>query len=115
MLINLIKNALKFTSQNGFVKINATYLKKEDRILVKIQDTGIGISKSDQKRLFKKFGKLTDIYNLNNQGVGLGLIICQHLCRSHNGKIWLTSREMEGSTFSFTMEMPPEIRTANQN
>ena len=65
MLINLIKNALKFTKRNGFVKINAYYLKKEDRILVKIHDTGIGISKSDQKRLFKKFGKLKDVEKMN--------------------------------------------------
>ena len=48
VMINLIKNALKFTSQNGFVKINASYIKSESRILVKIQDTGIGISKKDQ-------------------------------------------------------------------
>mmetsp|Transcript_35766 Transcript_35766/g.43746 ORF Transcript_35766/g.43746 Transcript_35766/m.43746 type:complete len:118 (+) Transcript_35766:286-639(+) len=47
VLINLIKNAMKFTNQNGFIKINASYLKKEDRVLVKIQDTGIGISKTD--------------------------------------------------------------------
>ena len=43
---------------------------------------------------------------MNNKGVGLGLIICQHLCQAHNGQIWLHSREMEGSTFSFTMQMP---------
>ena len=103
ILINLIKNALKFTSQNGFVKINASYIKKEERILVKVQDTGIGISKQDQQRLFKKFGKLKDVNKMNDKGVGLGLIICQQLCVAHNGKIWLSSREMEGSIFSFTM------------
>ena len=47
ILINLIKNALKFTPQNGFVKIHASYIKKEDRILVKVQDTGKGTSKAD--------------------------------------------------------------------
>ena len=107
VMINLINNALKFTNQNGFVKINATYLKRDSRILVKIQDTGIGISKSDQQRLFKKFGKLKDACKMNNRGVGLGLIICQHLCWRHGGKIWLSSRELEGSVFSFTMVMPP--------
>jgi len=76
VLINLIKNALKFTNKNGFVKITASYLKKESRILVKIQDTGIGISKTDQKHLFKKFGKLKDVQKMNRTGVGLGLIIC---------------------------------------
>ena len=75
-MINLIKNALKFTNKNGFVKINATYIKREDRILVKIQDTGIGISKKDQQLIFKKFGKLKDVHKMNNQGIGLGLIIC---------------------------------------
>ena len=47
VLINLIKNALKFTRQNGFVKVNASYSKREESILVKIQDTGIGISAQD--------------------------------------------------------------------
>ena len=65
-MINLIKNALKFTNKNGFVKIDASYIKKESRILVKIQDTGIGISKNDQELLFKKFGKLKDVHKLNN-------------------------------------------------
>ena len=106
MLINLIKNALKFTSSNGFVKVNAFYLKKEDSVLVKVQDTGIGISKKDQQRLFKKFGKLKDVNKMNDRGVGLGLIICQQLCIAHKGKIWMHSREHEGSVFSFTMKMP---------
>ena len=50
---------------------------------------------------------------MNNQGIGLGLIICQHLCLKHGGKIWLSSREMEGSIFSFTMEMPPASEHVN--
>ena len=89
------------------MKVNASYLRKENRVLVKVQDTGIGISKKDQQRLFKKFGKLQDVHKMNDKGVGLGLIICQQLCTAQNGKIWLSSREMEGSTFSFTLEMPP--------
>ena len=53
---------------------------------------------------------------MNNQGIGLGLIICQHLCYKHGGKIWLSSRELEGSIFSFTMEMPPaDEQTENQD
>jgi len=47
VLINLIKNAFKFTSKNGFIKINASYIKKESQIMVKVQDTGVGINKSD--------------------------------------------------------------------
>lgn len=115
VLINLIKNALKFTSTNGFVKINASYIHKSNEILVAIQDTGIGISEKDQEKLFKKFGKLKDIHKLNDKGVGLGLIICRHLTACHNGKIWLSSREMEGSTFSFTMGMPPVISETEED
>lgn len=111
ILINLIKNALKFTSANGFVKVTAFYIKKEQSVLIKVQDTGIGISKSDQQRLFKKFGKLKDVNKMNDRGVGLGLIICQQLCIAHKGKIWMTSREHEGSVFSFTMHMPEVKKT----
>ena len=50
---------------------------------------------------------------MNNKGVGLGLIICQQLCISHRGRIWLSSRESEGSTFSFTMQMPA-VKQANK-
>ena len=76
VLINLVKNALKFTGRGGFIKIYASYLKEEERILIKVQDTGIGISENDQKKLFKKFAKLEDVHNMNNKGIGLGLIIC---------------------------------------
>lgn len=80
VLVNLINNALKFTANTGFIKIYASYLREEEKILIKVQDTGKGISKEDQKLIFKKFGKLQDVHKLNNKGVGLGLIICKELC-----------------------------------
>ena len=65
--------------------------------------------------MFKRFGKLQDVHKMNNRGVGLGLIICQQLCHCHDGKIWLSSREMEGSVFSFTMKMPPVTKSEDMN
>ena len=62
-------------------------------------------------RLFKKFGKLKDVNKMNDRGVGLGLIICQQLCIAHKGKIWMHSREHEGSVFSFTMQMPEVLKS----
>ena len=75
-MINLVKNALNFTKKDGFVNIIASYLKEKESIRIEVKDTGIGISEKDQSRLFRKFGRLEDVHNMNQKGIGLGLIIC---------------------------------------
>jgi len=82
-LINLVKNALKFT-HNGFIKMSANYNYDDGMVQISVQDTGIGISRDNLKKLFNMFGKLRNSEpGLNDQGIGLGLHICQQLVTQH--------------------------------
>ncbi|MCX6170783.1 MAG: ATP-binding protein [Ignavibacteriales bacterium] len=98
---NLISNAIKFTNQNGNVKISAS--DSGTMVLVKIADTGIGISNSDLNKLFRIDVKNSEIGESLEKGTGLGLILCKEFVEKHGGKIWVESEEGKGSTFSFTV------------
>ena len=102
VLINLVKNSLKFTHE-GVIKIKAGYNRQLRRLNVKICDTGIGISMEDQKKLFKTFGKLKNSNtSLNRDGIGLGLTICEALVTQNGGKIQVQSGGLgKGTTFEF--------------
>lgn len=73
-MINLIKNAIKFTSR-GEITIKACYNESIGKLVVHISDTGAGIAKEDIPKLFTMFGKLQSTANMNNEGIGLGLTI----------------------------------------
>ena len=74
ILINLVKNALKFTI-SGSITIKANYCHLQKSLEVQVVDTGIGIAQEDLGKLFSKFGKLHRTANLNHEGIGLGLTI----------------------------------------
>ena len=78
MLINLIKNALKFT-ESGEIVIKSSFNFVESLLVVHVQDTGCGITKDDLERLFTRFGKLENSNRLNKDGIGLGLTIVRGL------------------------------------
>lgn len=78
MILNLLSNALKFTSKGSISIKVKTYIPK-NAILVKVIDTGVGISEDDQNKLFSLFGKLKSSEDINVHGIGLGLNICRKL------------------------------------
>jgi len=96
VLKNLIGNALKFTD-NGHISITAK--KEKDHILIAIEDTGIGISKDEIKKIFTKFYQAYSGDDRKNEGVGLGLFICREIIKKHNGEIWAESELGKCSTF----------------
>lgn len=100
VLQNLITNSLKYTEKGG-VKI--IFKQKNDEIEFSIKDTGIGISKSDQTKIFKKFYRSEDYRTRETGGTGLGLYIVQKLSKKMGIKIKITSRLNFGSTFSFSL------------
>ncbi len=100
ILTNLIDNAIKFTHKGG---INIEAKREKDYILVKIKDTGIGISKKDRERIFHSFTQLESSYTRKYGGTGLGLSICRGIIKQHGGKIWVESTLGKGSTFYFTL------------
>ena len=78
VLINLVKNAIKFTSK-GVIEIEQKYLKREGCLQVKIIDTGAGIAAEDIAKLFTRFGKLHRTAKMNHEGIGLGLTIVDQI------------------------------------
>ena len=106
-LLNLINNAIKFTPENGKIVVSA--LKNSDFITVTVEDNGIGIPDNLLPQIFTLNPGTRRSGTRNEPGTGLGLIICQEYVALMGGRIWVESREKEGSRFSFTVPVtqPP--------
>ena len=96
VLINLLINATKFTAQ-GTITLELVK-QTEDTALFSVSDTGCGISKENQNKIFNRFEKLDE----NAQGTGLGLSICQLIIEQLGGKIWIDPDYDKGARFLFT-------------
>lgn len=105
VLVNLLHNAIKFTSSGGEIVISAG--QQDQMILFKVHDTGIGIPADDLSRIFERFYK-TDRARASG-GTGLGLAIARHLVEAHGGRIWAESSDGKGSTFYFSIPLAQEI------
>jgi signal transduction histidine kinase/ActR/RegA family two-component response regulator len=112
ILTNLLSNAVKFTPPGGRVHLSA---EKRDRFLhVSVQDSGIGIRKEDQERIFAAFIQVDGSYARKYQGTGLGLTLVKRFVEMHGGEITVTSEAGRGSTFSFRIPLsPPEAEQAS--
>jgi len=105
VLNNLLGNALKFTD-HGFVSLSASGKEQKHGIyelVLKIEDSGIGISREDQRKLFAAFSQVDDALNRSYQGTGLGLVICQELVKLMRGELTLQSSPGFGSVFTVTI------------
>ena len=102
---NLLSNAIKYTPPNGVIKIKTEIT--DQAVIVKIQDSGIGFTEKEKKRVFQQFGKIERYgqgYDLETDGSGLGLYISKKIIESHGGEIWLESKgRAKGSTFCFAL------------
>jgi signal transduction histidine kinase len=103
ILINLLSNAFKFTSDGGEVQITAS--RKDNYTLHEIQDTGMGIPQNETDKIFEEFYQ---VEGGKHGGTGLGLAITKRLVEEHGGKIWVESKLGEGSTFYFTLPLSAE-------
>ncbi len=104
VLKNLIGNALKFTPTDGAVRITIRDETTErSKFLISVSDTGSGIPPDIQDRLFQKFvaGQQP------GRGSGLGLAFCRMVLESHGEQIWVESTSEKGTTFTFTLPLPP--------
>jgi two-component system phosphate regulon sensor histidine kinase PhoR len=144
VLINLIHNGIKFSPDEGMIKIIAetgtnqeaiTALKLRDPamadtldpdeqvVIIRVQDTGTGITPDDLPRVFERFFKAREISPRSlekhsgmhsiprAQGTGLGLAIARHIVEAHHGQIWVESQLGRGSTFSFTLPLAKQPQT----
>ena len=99
---NLIKNAHDYTLPGGNIQVNVT--QDNGRVQVDVKDTGVGISKEDQRFLFTRFFRaIHNEHTFEVSGAGLGLYTSKAIIEAHNGKMWMESEPDEGSTFSFTL------------
>jgi signal transduction histidine kinase len=101
VLNNLIDNAIKFSGPGGEITVEA--IDKKDHVLVKVIDTGIGISKEDCKKIFEPFVQVDSSMSRSFEGTGLGLAICRGIIATHQGSIWVESELGKGSIFQFTI------------
>jgi signal transduction histidine kinase len=113
LLINLIENGIKYTEAGGSVHIRlqkeypSDRSEKEGESFVKIivSDTGIGISKEDQEKIFNRFFRVDKARSREQGGSGLGLSICKWIVEAHQGEIEVESELGKGS--SFIVKLPP--------
>jgi two-component system phosphate regulon sensor histidine kinase PhoR len=97
--VNLIHNALKFTPAGGSVSVCAAV--DAASVVVRVSDTGSGISREDRQRVFERFYKVDRARD--SSGTGLGLAIVKHTIEAHGGAVAVESEEGFGSTFSFSL------------
>ena len=100
---NLVTNALKFSHPAGDIKISAEI--DGDKVIVCVQDKGIGMNKDYLEKLFMINEKTQRQGTYKEKGTGLGLILCKEFVEKNKGKIWVESREDEGSAFYFSLPL----------
>lgn len=96
LAVNLIENAIKYSNENGVVKIDLTL--EEQYFVFKVKDNGIGIPKNDISRIFERFYRVDK--SRSTRGTGLGLAIVKHIVKLFNGEISVKSKVGIGSTFT---------------
>jgi two-component system, OmpR family, phosphate regulon sensor histidine kinase PhoR len=99
VLVNLIHNAIKFTSPGGEIKAGA--FTRPGKVVFYVQDSGVGIPAESLQRIFERFYKADRARS--GGGTGLGLSISRHLVEAHEGRIWAESEPGKGSSFYFSL------------
>lgn len=102
ILLNLLSNSVKFTPKNGYIFVNI--LNESTKVIISVEDTGIGIPIEKKEVVFKKFQQLDNTFTRNNEGSGIGLSIVKAFVELHDGKISVSSELGKGS--KFTIELP---------
>ncbi len=103
VLINLLSNAAKYTPEHGVITLQTTYAASIDEVTVSVIDSGVGIRKEEQDKIFQQFFRANDDGVNTAGGTGLGLHISRALVELHGGKINFKSTHGKGSTFYFTL------------
>lgn len=104
---NIVSNAIKHTGKGGTITVSAK--SKDDKIIVQIKDTGVGMSKEIMKNLFTPQMRTLSEERQKNKGAGIGLILVKGFLEKNSGEIWAESIEDEGSSFYFTLPVDKPI------
>ena len=97
IMLNILSNAVKFTPDNGKIKIKVSSTPKKE-LLIEVSDNGIGIPKHKLNDLFQPFSQVENIMTREHEGSGLGLVLIRKLVELHGGRVWIESEERKGCT-----------------
>ncbi len=114
VLINLIGNAIKFTDRGQVSVAIERSPEGADALHFSVRDTGIGIPAEKQAMIFEAFTQVDGSFTRRFGGTGLGLTIASRLVQMMEGRIWVESKEGEGSTFHFTARLEPAVPARTQ-
>lgn len=101
VLINLLINAIRYSPNANKVIVRTSI--KDNKVIISVEDFGVGISKINQKKVFERFFRLNGSDKETFYGVGLGLDISSQIVHHHKGKIWVESVEGKGTQFNFSL------------
>lgn len=107
VLTNLITNAAKYSPKDS--KILIKLQQDKHKVIVSVQDFGLGITKHQQKKIFERLYQVTDSKEKTFPGLGMGLYISKEIIRKHRGKIWVESKKDHGSTFYFSLPRTTKV------
>ncbi|HSX40152.1 MAG TPA: PAS domain-containing sensor histidine kinase [Candidatus Saccharimonadales bacterium] len=101
VLINLLINAIRYSPNATKVVVKSSL--KDGKVIITVEDFGVGISKVNQKKVFERFFRLNDSNKETYYGVGLGLDISSQIIHHYKGKIWIEGKESKGTMFHFSL------------
>jgi PAS domain S-box-containing protein len=107
VMYNLVDNAIKFSYENGLIKIGAR--EKGELLEITVSDNGIGVKAEDHNKIFKPFSQVDSFFSKSSQGTGLGLSLVKQIVHLHGGYVWFRSNIGKGSTFAFTIPINGRI------
>ena len=107
VIFNLFSNAVKFCEKRAS-RVEVALVEDNGFLRVDVSDNGPGISPKDQKVIFEKFRQAGDALTDKPRGTGLGLHISFHIVEHYGGRMWVSSRPGQGTTFSFTLPLARE-------
>lgn len=103
VILNLTSNAIKYTPPRGEIAIRMS--REDATVHWAIQDSGIGVPKEAQDRLFEKFYRAENVFSIETEGTGLGLYLVRLILEQFAGRVWCESEEGKGATFTFTLPL----------
>ena len=109
-LLNLVNNAIKYSSNEKYLAVNL--YRQNGSVKLDVVDHGIGIPRDEQARIFDKFYRVCDPMQHETKGSGLGLSLVQHIVNAHGGEVCVESTPGKGSKFTVTLPLNPETKVS---